>query len=87
MGHIPPRYSAAYNITVANKQQDDEIENYVLTSFTTPATAKASRSLKPTMNIDITGNPWLPVLWWNESYNSHFLDSTNCGRVLDIIDN
>jgi len=42
MGHIPPRYSAAYDITVSNIQQDDEIENYVPTSFTTPATAKAS---------------------------------------------
>ena len=86
MGHIPSRYLAAYDITVANKQQDDKIENYVPTSFTTPATAKASRILRP-MKDDITGNPWLPVLWWNESYNSHFLDSTNCGGVLDIIDN
>jgi hypothetical protein len=71
LGHIPPRYSPAYDNTVANKQQDDEIENYVPFSFTTPATAKVSRIRRPT-HIDITGNPWLPVIWWNEVYNSHF---------------
>ena len=86
MGHIPPRYSAAYDITVSTIQHNDDIDNYVPTSFTTPATAKASRILRP-IKLDITGNPWLPVLWWNESYNSHFLDSMNCGGVLDILDN
>ena len=73
LGHIPPRYSPVNETILANIDiRDVKIVQYVPTSFTTPATAKASRILTPTQN-DITGNPWVNVLWWNEDYNSNLL--------------
>ena len=59
--HIPPKYSPVYdsiiNNVVQNNDRDDNIVQYVPTSFTTPATAKANRIYTPTLE-DINGNPW-----------------------------
>ena len=75
LGHIPPRYSPAYdsivNSIVKNNSDDhdDNTVQYVPTSFTTPATASANRIYRPTHD-DINGNPWLTTILWNEEYNS-----------------
>ena len=54
LGHIP--------------DLDNKPVQYVLYSFTTPTTAKAHRMLMPT-TMDLAGNPWLPIIIWNEDYN------------------
>ena len=71
LGHIPPKYSVVHD-TILNHadNRDDNIVQYVTTSFTTPTTAKLSRIFKPTQQ-DYTGHPWIHVVWWNEAYNSH----------------
>ena len=75
LGHIPPRYSSVYdsivNFIVQNNvnNQDNNTVQYVPTSFTTYATAKANRIYTPTHD-DINGNPWLTIILWNEDYNS-----------------
>ena len=71
LGHIPPKYLAVHD-TILNhvNSQDNNIVQYVPTSFTTPATAKASRIFKPAQQ-DYAGHPWMHIVWWNEAYNSH----------------
>jgi hypothetical protein len=77
LGHIPPQYSPAYN-TIVNttvqtpeNDQDNNIVQYIPTSFTTPSTATANRLYMPSQN-DIIGNPWLNIVLWNEVSNSMY---------------
>ena len=73
LGHVPPQYSPVYdsmiNNVVQTEEKDDNSVQYVPTSFTTPATAKANRIYTPTLD-DIKGNPWTNAILWNEEYNS-----------------
>jgi hypothetical protein len=75
LGHIPPKYSPVYdsiiNNVVQNNDWDENIVQYVPTSFTTPATATANRMYTPTQE-DIHGNPWISTILWNEEYNSMY---------------
>ena len=75
LGHILPRLSPAYKTIVntlvqtsANDQDDNNVQ-YIPTSFTTPSKATANRICMPSHD-DINGNPWLPIILWNEDYNS-----------------
>ena len=75
LGHIPPRYSPAYETIVYTfvqtpvNKQDNNIVQYIPTSFTTPSTATANRIYTPSHD-DINGNPWLNIIMWNEDCNS-----------------
>ena len=74
---IPPRYSPAYETIVNTFVQtsandpDNNIVQYVPTLFTTPSTATANRTSMPS-HEDVKDNPWLPIILWNEDYNSMF---------------
>ena len=83
LGHIPPKYSPAHDSIVQNYTDDLDNNNvqYVPQSFTTPLTAKAHRMFAPTP-MDFADNPWLPIITWNEDYNSY--ERTNCGGVLVV---
>ena len=83
LGHIPPKYSPAHDSIVQNYTDDSDNNNvqYVPQSFTTPLTAKAHRMFAPTP-MDFADNPWLPIINWNEDYNSY--ERTNCGGVLVV---
>ena len=59
------------NNVVHNNVWDDNIVQYVPTSFTTPATAKVNRMYMPTQD-NINGNPWLTTVLRNEEYNSMY---------------
>ena len=78
LGHIPPRYSPAYE-TIVNtlvqtpvNEQDTNIVQYIPTSFTTPSTATANRICTPSHD-DINGNPWLNLVVFT-LYPLSFLD-------------
>jgi hypothetical protein len=46
------------------------IDKYIPATFTTPTLAKVQRIWRPN-HEDILGNPWIPILWHGEDYNSH----------------
>lgn len=71
LGHVPPKYSPVHESIVQTYNDKNHIDRYVPTVFTTPSLAKVNRIWSPT-HLDISGNPWLPILWHSEDYNSHF---------------
>jgi hypothetical protein len=67
LGHIPPVYSPIYKSTIGMyTNQHVTLETFMPSSFTTPTTAAAARIYAPLID-DYIGNPWLVVLWHDES--------------------
>ena len=80
LGHIPPKYSPAYQRTIStcSDEYKKEINQFVPVSFTTPTTAKAARMIAPTHD-EIHGNPWIDILWHEFTIQNYDMD---CGGVL-----
>ena len=72
LGHILPQYAPAHDYIVKNYEDkpDDNTVKYIPTSFTTPTTTQANWIWTPTHD-DVSGNPWLPKILWNEDYNPY----------------
>ena len=80
LGHIPPKYSPVYQraISTYSNNYNEEIDQVVQVSFTTPTTAKATRMFVPTHD-EIQGNPWLIILLHEGTIHDYVMD---CGGVL-----
>jgi hypothetical protein len=62
LGHIPLAYSPVYRSIIGKYVPNDEyVEKFVPSSFTTPLTAKAACIHAP-IPCNYTGNPWTPIL-------------------------
>jgi hypothetical protein len=62
LGHIPPAYSPVYRSIIGSYARNDEyLDNFLPSSFTTPITAAAARVHAP-LPSDYTDNPWIPIL-------------------------
>jgi hypothetical protein len=57
LGHVPPRYSPVYQqaITTHCDTYEEDLDQFLPETFTTPMTTKAARIYTPTYN-DIRGN-------------------------------
>ncbi len=62
LGHIPPAYSPVYrSIIRLYAGNDDYLDKFVPSSFTTPLTAAAARVHAP-LRSDYADNPWITIL-------------------------
>ena len=62
MGHVPPRYSPAYDRIVGQYHRQQDTIQHVPESFTAPTGAAAAKVFAPTYE-EIKGNPWAEILW------------------------
>ena len=70
LGHVPPAYSPVHNSITQMYDDRYNIDKYIPATFTTPTLAKVQRIWRPN-HEDTLGNPWIPILWHGEDYNSH----------------
>ena len=62
LGHIPPAYSPVYRSIIGSYARNDEyLDKFVPSSFTTPITAAAARVHAP-IPSDYADNAWIPIL-------------------------
>jgi hypothetical protein len=62
LGHIPPAYSSVYRSIIGTHTANDEYVNTFIPSlFTTPITAAAARVHAP-VPANYVGHPWTPIL-------------------------
>ena len=79
LGHIPPAYSPLHKSIIGSYAGvDDDLEQFVPSSFTTPLTAAAARVHAP-LRSDYADNPWLPILG-HGLYNPHVSLSSCLGH-------
>jgi hypothetical protein len=62
LGHIPPAYLPVYRSVIGTYTANDEYVNtFIPSSFTTPITAAAARVHAP-VPADYVEHPWFPIL-------------------------
>ncbi len=62
LGHIPPAYSPVYRSIIGSYAgNDDYLDKFFPSSFTTPLTAAAARVHAP-LQSDYADNPWITIL-------------------------